>query len=774
MAFKIRRGTNAERAAYTPAIGEPIWTTDTKKLWVGDGVTQGGVAVDAESYLNDEYLQDITADLLSAKPGAFNGIIASAAGSGPYTASINNLDSLTGLQVGQTLTKVSGVGSFGFDNTCTITAIVTATNTISVSSADAFTNGAIRFTSNISNPHNGITFSYDDAAGKIVATVSFPSTPPAASGNFAFNVTGSDSTLKTINNAETIQFLGANGISVNVNDTGGTTIVNIDGSGVVGGGGSANLEDVGWFVTGSDSTQTRINNDETLQFLGANGITIAVDDTLAPARLTVTSPVAPTNNEVFSIPYYTTVNSSALVSSGPDLRFSSEQGTLTADKFATATHVAQLIGTPLTITNIQHSTPVVGRATVTFNVHPHPPYYNQRFLKIEGVTGLGSSWNAVYETRPAVEGSASTTTTVIIQTSNTTAYTSGGTIRETTPNPISIFPNGESPFVSLGGTLDLNNGLGPVEIGAKLRVIDTAVPLANNELTMVDLIQVHNSPITTSLNFTRGRGTFNSTTAAQVNDMIGSITFTTLDGVNSVPINGYPVPPSAVMFAQVAEVPPAISGSPGVAGVLKFATAQPGAGYVLSDGLVITEYQTVRVPVRLEVNSTIRIEGNLISTIHSNADLDLSTNGTGVINLLEDVNISGTLDVGTINVSTIDTNDSSAINFTPAVIFNSDVTVQNDLTVDNKIYAEEFVSTGLGSAEISTTADFKIKVTNKEFGFNISGTFNLPVMTAAPVSPASGMVAVADGTGWDPLSAPGKEQMVVYLGGGWRAIAQEP
>ena len=47
-------------------------------------------------------------------------------------------------------------------------------------------------------------------------------------------------------------------------------------------------------------------------------------------------------------------------------------------------------------------------------------------------------------------------------------------------------------------------------------------------------------------------------------------------------------------------------------------------------------------------------------------------------------------------------------------------------------------------------------------------------MTAAPVSPASGMVAVADGTGWDPLSAPGKEQMVVYLGGGWRAIAQEP
>jgi len=46
MSFKIRRGTEAERAAMSagdPAQGEPLWITDTSKLWIGDGVTAGGV-----------------------------------------------------------------------------------------------------------------------------------------------------------------------------------------------------------------------------------------------------------------------------------------------------------------------------------------------------------------------------------------------------------------------------------------------------------------------------------------------------------------------------------------------------------------------------------------------------------------------------------------------------------------------------------------------------------------------------------------------------------
>jgi hypothetical protein len=45
MALKLRRGTSSNRTSITPAEGEPIFTTDTKKLYLGDGTTAGGVEI---------------------------------------------------------------------------------------------------------------------------------------------------------------------------------------------------------------------------------------------------------------------------------------------------------------------------------------------------------------------------------------------------------------------------------------------------------------------------------------------------------------------------------------------------------------------------------------------------------------------------------------------------------------------------------------------------------------------------------------------------------
>lgn len=42
MSLQIRRGTDTERTSITPAAGEPVFTTDTKKLYIGDGTTTGG------------------------------------------------------------------------------------------------------------------------------------------------------------------------------------------------------------------------------------------------------------------------------------------------------------------------------------------------------------------------------------------------------------------------------------------------------------------------------------------------------------------------------------------------------------------------------------------------------------------------------------------------------------------------------------------------------------------------------------------------------------
>lgn len=67
MALKIRRGTNAQRLLITPAEGELIYTTDTKKLFTGDGVTVGGVAVDTGTVAFSGIASDVTPDVDSTR-----------------------------------------------------------------------------------------------------------------------------------------------------------------------------------------------------------------------------------------------------------------------------------------------------------------------------------------------------------------------------------------------------------------------------------------------------------------------------------------------------------------------------------------------------------------------------------------------------------------------------------------------------------------------------------------------------------------------------------
>lgn len=48
MALRLRRGTDLERLTIVPAAGELIYTTDTKKLYIGDGSITGGNEVSTE------------------------------------------------------------------------------------------------------------------------------------------------------------------------------------------------------------------------------------------------------------------------------------------------------------------------------------------------------------------------------------------------------------------------------------------------------------------------------------------------------------------------------------------------------------------------------------------------------------------------------------------------------------------------------------------------------------------------------------------------------
>jgi hypothetical protein len=45
MPLQFRRGTDSDRLTITPVVGEPVFTSDTNKLYVGDGSTVGGIEV---------------------------------------------------------------------------------------------------------------------------------------------------------------------------------------------------------------------------------------------------------------------------------------------------------------------------------------------------------------------------------------------------------------------------------------------------------------------------------------------------------------------------------------------------------------------------------------------------------------------------------------------------------------------------------------------------------------------------------------------------------
>ena len=98
MALKIRRGTDTERQTITPDLGEPIFTTDTKQLFVGDGSTVGGVLVSTPT---GEYVQDLVAEQLVTN-GTHSGITFSYddAGNGAIDASVSINSSTSGFLSG--------------------------------------------------------------------------------------------------------------------------------------------------------------------------------------------------------------------------------------------------------------------------------------------------------------------------------------------------------------------------------------------------------------------------------------------------------------------------------------------------------------------------------------------------------------------------------------------------------------------------------------------------------------------------------------------------
>ncbi len=136
MALQIKKGTDAQRRQYTPLLGELLYVTDhiqagVDPIFVGDGITAGGVAVGQNAVLSGTMEDDI--DLNS-----FNIV---GTGNLTFTGNINNTGSTTSKKVtitgnseligGQTVVvAVDSTGRISHTGNINVTGDITSTGVV--------------------------------------------------------------------------------------------------------------------------------------------------------------------------------------------------------------------------------------------------------------------------------------------------------------------------------------------------------------------------------------------------------------------------------------------------------------------------------------------------------------------------------------------------------------------------------------------------------------------------------------------------------------------
>ena len=160
MALQIRRGTQAELDAITPLEGELVYTTDNDKLYIGDGLAQGGILVSQNlNGLDTSLSTDST--LLSLFNSVTTGSIRLAALG----------DTNIHVTVGSTGTAVTGPL---YVNTANITRIV-------------FGDGSIQTTADTANPDQSVNTTSNVKFNSAVIATFLTATTITATGNVQFD-----------------------------------------------------------------------------------------------------------------------------------------------------------------------------------------------------------------------------------------------------------------------------------------------------------------------------------------------------------------------------------------------------------------------------------------------------------------------------------------------------------------------------------------------------------------------------------------------------------
>ena len=185
MSLRIRRGTDAQRQGITFDLGEPVWTTDTQKLYIGDGITAGGNNILAQSAG--------TGMTWNATTQKFDVTGGGGGGGGGITAIVQDTNPTLGGNLALSGHNITGSGN------------ISITGSISASGTGTFTGGLGANLNLNSNTING--------TGNINISGTITGTTIATSGlslnNNVLSVT--NGTLYVSNNSQQIvQFRGVN------------------------------------------------------------------------------------------------------------------------------------------------------------------------------------------------------------------------------------------------------------------------------------------------------------------------------------------------------------------------------------------------------------------------------------------------------------------------------------------------------------------------------------------------------------------------------------
>lgn len=303
-------------------------------------------------------------------------------------------------------------------------------------------------------------------------------------------------------------------------------------------------------------------------------------------------------------------------------------------------------------------------------------------------------------------------------------------------------------------------------------------------------ITIGNSGSTTSI-----AGNFALTNALVVNNITAddsiSITTATGDG-NAISIGPQGTNRAVNLTADVirisGDVILPIVAKGGVIGDLK-------GSVVADDSTVMIDGQSGKIIGDIESTN---IAGTTIraNTIENNATDDLAINVDGFININASTDDSGLskiqMDQTGINYIELTTQPISpgnpadvaniAINATASagdVVIGTTGSTRNQLvTIHNATVNGTLVGSAQGNHTGTLSGDVVGSVFSDDSSLMVdatnyamfSDTMTLTPLNAEPVSPVNGMIAIADGTGWDPASN-AKNTLVAYLGGAWVTVA---